>query len=271
MNKPAICKACGKLMGTSDVCPYCGTKRQSLSANVIYLKRSLSTESISFYKLILKITIAMYVIEILVGAFLFKSGLFNVIFSGPPGQALLMLGASSPYVYKLGHWWGPFTATFLHGGLMHIGFNMFALSQIGPLMEHATSRSFFLFTYIITGACGFLLSAYGGSLSVGGSAGLYGLIGCGIVISFILGAGKEDPLFRGLLSWLIYGFIFALLIPGIDHLAHIGGLIGGLATGYLWTKLRTEPWFRGFINKFSIFLLVTTGVAFIHCLITFLG
>ena len=67
---------------------------------------------------------------------------------------------------------------------------MFALYQIGPLIEQATSRSFFIVAYLLTGAGGFALSALGGNLSVGGSAGLYGLIGCGIVISFILEMAK---------------------------------------------------------------------------------
>ena len=270
MNKPTICKSCGRLMGTADICPYCGAKRSSLKTNIIYLKRKISAPGYSYFNLILKVTIGMYILEVLAGMILMRSGIVETIISGPPGQILYLLGASSPGVFSHGHWWGPFTANFLHGGIMHIGFNMFALSQIGPLIEQATTRAFFLFCYLMTGVGGFLLSAYGGSLSVGASASLYGLIGCGIVISFILGQGKDDPLFRGLITWLIYGIIFSLFFPGIDHLAHLGGLISGLAFGYIWTKMRMVIWFRGLTEKASLMLAGATVIGFIHCLVTFL-
>jgi rhomboid protease GluP len=206
----------------------------------------------------------MYIIEVLLGTFMGSGGLLGTIMSGPNSKTLLFLGASSPGVFSHGHWWGPFTATLLHGGLMHIGFNLFALYQIGPLLEQATTKSFFLFTYILTGICGFLLSASMGYLSVGASAALYGLIGCGISISFILGQGKDDPLFRGLVTWLIYGVIFAFLMPGIDHYAHLGGLIGGLGLGFIWTKLRMAVWFRGFTEKVSLIMVLATFIGLIH-------
>ena len=269
MNKPTICKACGKLMGTATHCPYCGAARNSVSTNITYMKRALTSPHTSYYKLILYATLGMYVLSTLVGTFIFKQGLVNALISGPNGYALLFMGASNPNLYDMGHWWVLFTATFLHGGLMHIGFNMFALYQIGPLIEQATSRSFFIVAYLLTGAGGFALSALGGNLSVGGSAGLYGLIGCGIVISFILGNGKDDPLFRGLIQWLIYGFVFALLIPNIDHYAHIGGLLSGLAIGYIWTVARRSLAFRKVTEKLAIGLAIATIVGLIQCIMTY--
>ena len=269
MNKPSICKACGKLMGTATHCPYCGAARNSMASNITYMKRTLSSPTTSYYKLILYATIGMYIIETLVGTFLFKQGLINALMSGPKSGALVFLGASSPNLYEYGHWWVLFTATFLHGGLMHIGFNMFALAQIGPTIEKATTRTFFVLVYILGGAAGFGLSALRGNLSVGGSAGLYGLIGCGIVISFILGNGKDDPMFKVLIQWLIYGFVFALIIPNIDHSAHIGGLLSGLALGYLWTKVRRSIKFRNVIEKLAVAAVIATIIGLIQSIITY--
>ena len=256
-------------MGTASICPYCGTGRNSVKSNVLHFKNAVASSD-SYCDLIFKVTIGMYIIEILTGVFLFGGNIFSTIFAGPNARALLMLGASSPAALS-DNWWAPFTASLLHGGIMHIGFNLFALKIIGPLIEQATTKSFFLLSYILTGASGFVLSAMGGSLSVGASASIYGLLGCGIAISFILGQGKDDPLFRSLVAWLIYGVIFAALIPGIDHLAHLGGLIGGLVMGFIWTKLRAAVWFRGFSEKIALIFVAVTLIGFLNSVIFYFG
>lgn len=267
MNKPALCKVCRKLMGTADVCPYCHTKRQSIKANVSFFTHSITSQS-SYSDMIFKVTVGIFILEVVIAAFVFRAELLSSVMSGPPGGVLLAMGASSPRLF-VGHWWGLLTATFLHGGIMHIGFNMLAFKQISPLIEQVTTKSFFVVVYLLSGAGGFLLSALGGALSVGASAGLFGLIGCGMVVSYILGYGKDDPVFKSLSGWAIFGLIFGFVVPGIDNSAHIGGLVSGAGLGYLWTLMRMKAWFIGLTNKLSIALVVATVIGFIQCIMTY--
>ena len=63
------------------------------------------------------------------------------------------------------------TAMFLHGGLIHIGFNMMVLLDIGPIVEEVYGSARYLFLYMVMGVAGFVLSAYAGSLFGGGQRG----------------------------------------------------------------------------------------------------
>src|SRR5260370_29641491 len=79
---------------------------------------------------------------------------------GVGGEASYRLGMSAPYgIYVQHQWYRLITAMFLHGGLIHIGFNMMALMQLGPALEELYGSSRYFFLYIFTGAFGFLLSS----------------------------------------------------------------------------------------------------------------
>src|SRR5207248_8091634 len=108
---------------------------------------------------------------------------------GVSGQAPYRLGMSQPYgIYVQHEWYRLITAMFLHGGLIHIGFNMMALMQLGPTLEELYGSSRYFFLYIATGAFGFLISSYPfapwlhGSYSLGASGGLLGLVGAMLAI-----------------------------------------------------------------------------------------
>ncbi len=88
---------------------------------------------------------------------------------GLSGETQYRLGMSIPlpYLFLSNEWWRLVTAMFLHGGLLHIGFNMMALMQFGPAIEELYGSARYLFIYVFTGAFGFLLSAYSGQLFAG--------------------------------------------------------------------------------------------------------
>src|SRR5258706_13608934 len=97
---------------------------------------------------------------------------------GMSGAASYQLGASHPYPFFVQHqWWRLVTAMFLHGGLIHIGFNMMSLMQLGPALEVLYGSARYLFLYVVTGALGFMASALTGHFSIGASGALLGLIG----------------------------------------------------------------------------------------------
>lgn len=148
-------------------------------------------------------------------------------------DVLVRMGAKCPLIFA-GEWWRLVTAVFLHGGLLHIGFNMWVLIDLGPEAESLFTMPKFVFLYLVTGIAGYVLSLWWspGGISIGASGALLGLIGVLIGASFHHGAlGREYR--RELARWVIYIFVLALL-PGlnIDNAAHLGGLAAGLVLGY---------------------------------------
>src|SRR5260370_2738470 len=84
---------------------------------------------------------------------------------------------SAPYGIFVQHqWYRLITAMFLHGGLIHIGFNMMALMQLGPALEELYGSARYLFLYIVTGTFGFLVSSFLGTNSLGASGGVLWVI-----------------------------------------------------------------------------------------------
>lgn len=152
------------------------------------------------------------------------------------GRTLYQFGAKWTHdIVVLGQWWRLVTAGFLHGGLLHILMNSWALMDLGAQVEEIYGSARLLVFYYVATICGFFASTFwSASLSVGASAGIFGLIGAMIA----LGARHNSTLgsaVRGLyIRWAIYGLLFGLL-PGlqIDNAAHLGGLAGGFAVAYL--------------------------------------
>jgi len=149
---------------------------------------------------------------------------------------LYRLGDSNPYGIFVGHqWFRLVTAMFLHGGLIHIGFNMMVLMDIGPVVEEVYGSARYLFLYTITGVTGFLLSAVTGHNSVGASGAILGMVGVMIAITTKRGGATMQALRSRLVSWVVTIFVFGFLLRGVDNWAHFGGLAAGFGLGKLFT------------------------------------
>ncbi len=143
-------------------------------------------------------------------------------------------------VREMGEFWRLLTAMFLHGGFIHLGFNMLSLFNIGALVEMMLGHRRFLTVYFLSGLGGSLmsvmLSEYRG-VSVGASGAIFGLIG--VVISiFYQHRKKLSSAGREIWRTLIFSALLTLgigIIPGsiIDNWGHLGGFLVGLALGYV--------------------------------------
>jgi rhomboid protease GluP len=163
------------------------------------------------------------------------AGESSSLFSGIDGRVLLRLGAKFGPLMVRGEWWRLVTAMFLHGGLLHIGFNMWCLVDLGPEAESLFSVQKFIVLYLVTGVFGFIVSLFWSpfGLSIGASGAIVGLIG--ILIGASYHHGQLGKAYRSeLWKWVIY-IVAMMLIPGlgIDNAAHFGGLAAGLVLGYL--------------------------------------
>ena len=128
-----------------------------------------------------------------------------------------------------GDWWRIVTGGFLHGGLLHIAFNMYFVYFLGTLLEPAIGKLRFGALYAVSllgGSLGALLVSYDKPV-VGASGAAFGLLAAGIIV---MRARGIDPMQSGLGMTLVLNLGITFLIPGISIGGHIGGLVaGGLA------------------------------------------
>jgi rhomboid protease GluP len=155
---------------------------------------------------------------------------------GVGGEAQYRLGMSIPlpYLIATNEWWRLITAMFLHGGLIHIGFNMMALMQLGPALEELYGSARYFFLYVVTGAFGFLASAAVGHFSIGASGALLGLVGLMLAITSKRGGTYMRELRSRLISSVAILFVLGFAGVGIDNWAHGGGLAAGFLLGKLF-------------------------------------
>ncbi len=233
--RPKICPACGALVGIKATrCHECGT---SLRFSLVALSKGLS-ELIGGNA---PVTTAMLVANILMfGLSLVRTmslgggGGLSILW-GMGGEPLYRLGESFPWgIFYRHEWWRLVTAMFLHGGLIHIGFNMMVLMDVGPVVEEVYGSPRYFFLYVITGMSGFALSAVHGTPAVGASTALMGLIGLMIAITTKRGGMAMRELRSRLVSWVVSIFVIGFLMPGIDNWGHFGGLAAGFALGKLF-------------------------------------
>jgi membrane associated rhomboid family serine protease len=143
-----------------------------------------------------------------------------------------LIGVANGQYYRL------ITAAFLHAGLLHILFNMFALAQLGPILEPALGRARFLALYLLSALGGSTMSYWlssPGQLGVGASGAIFGLFGAYYIVVRRLG-GETGPI---VVLLVINGVIS--LTPGIDWRAHLGGLITGAVIAAAFAYLPRGP------------------------------
>jgi len=158
-------------------------------------------------------------------------GGFRILW-GMGGETMYRLGASfGPSIFGLHEWYRLVTAMFLHGGLIHIGFNMMALMQFGPALEELYGSARYLFFYVVTGMFGFLVSAALGNYSLGASGALLGLVGLMLAVTTKRGGAYMREIRSRLISSVAILFLLGFSGVGIDNYAHAGGLALGFALG----------------------------------------
>ena len=163
-GRPRLCPACGNLVGsTAKRCHQCGA---SLTFSMAAASRSLGkllpqTAPVSYG--ILGLCCVLYGVSLLATinrtGFEAPTGGLGALFGlgGISGAVLMRMGLSGPF--NLEQPWRFITAIFLHGSLLHIGFNMWVLMDLGPTIEEMYGSARFLFVFIATGVSGYVLSS----------------------------------------------------------------------------------------------------------------
>jgi rhomboid protease GluP len=150
---------------------------------------------------------------------------------------VLAQGALVPAAVAGGEVWLLLTSMFLHSGFIHLALNMLSLYFLGSFVEQTFGRGRFLALYLYSGLAGGIAYLYFGAFdepAVGASGAIFGLLGG--VLGYSLRNGTfswQNPLIRQLLILTALNLYFGFSVPNISNTAHIGGLVGGAAFGWL--------------------------------------
>ena len=150
-----------------------------------------------------------------------------------------LLGGWAPYVgmdpvvgVSAGEWWRLVTGGFLHGGLLHLVFNMFLLWMLGQQLEHLHRPVRYVGLYLGSLAAGSLgvLLMDPMALTVGASGAVFGLMAATVVHQLHRGV---NPWHTGLGGLVVVNLFFTFGRPGISIGGHLGGLVGGAVLAWL--------------------------------------
>ena len=197
-------------------------------------------------KILITINIVIFVLQLVLG--------WDVVAS---------FGANYAPFVKSGKFYVLITSMFIHGNLIHLLFNMYALYIIGPQVESFYGKIKYLAIYFGSGILGALLSDIflQNSISVGASGAIFGLLSSIVYFGYHYRAYLDTVIRSQIMPLIIFNIFLGIVIPNIDTFCHIGGLIGGvlvsMACGIKYKSSKSER-INGFIltTIYTIFLLI---------------
>jgi membrane associated rhomboid family serine protease/Tfp pilus assembly protein PilF len=164
-----------------------------------------------------------------------------------------------------GEWWRLLTCVFLHGGILHIGFNMWCLWQLGALCESLYGHWTYAVVYLVSGVGASVASIIWKPqvLSVGASGAIFGIAGA-LIASFYLGEfslprAAISGVLRSLVMFAGYNLLFGAVSGVTDNGAHVGGLVTGLLLGALMAKIAPDS--RNLPRRIAVLLAGSAVVA----------
>ena len=263
-----VCPSCGSLVGVrDDKCYSCGRSNPGLWGYGP-LVRKLGAD-FGFVPLVIGVCTILYVLTLLTSGRQLQvmPGSFNILV--PSSSALLLFGMSGTVpVFRFGWWWTLLTASWLHGSLLHILFNMYWVRILVPQTAELFGSARTVIIYVVAGACGFLASSVGSLFPIpvlGGAGYTLGASGAilGLVGALVHYGGKSgSSLIRTEATRLALMFIvMGLIMSGTDNYAHLGGFVGGYAVSALFNPLTRE---RGDHMIAAIACIGVTALAFIY-------
>ncbi len=269
-----VCPNCGRLVGVNDAqCLNCGRRNPGLWGFAPALRRW--GVDLRFDNIVIATCVVLYIATLGVdpSAIGFRS-IFSAL--SPSNFSIFLFGASGAVpVYQMGRWWTVLSAGLLHGGLLHLAFNMLWLHQLGPAVAELYGASRAMIVFTVASACGFLLSStvaqyltflprflHGASITVGASAAIFGLLGA--LVYYSRRAGSR-MLGQQAWTWAAALFVSGFILPGVDNWAHLGGYLGGWVTARWLDPLRPE---RGDHHLLALVCLLATIAAVVASVIT---
>ena len=276
-RKSILCPRCRKLVSNYvEECPYCHLKnparKEALFSRLLIFRRS-------YVKTIIIVTIAFFIASYVVPFFISVkvppgSDLFGML-PAPSSVALNLMGWADIRLVLSGQWWVLITAIFLHGGVLHILFNMLWVRDLAPQAEVLFGPHNMFTLYVLSGVAGNLVALFSPVIInmlfstrlayypvVGASGAVFGLMGAIIAFGRSRGGFFGRQMARQIGIWALILIVMGFLFPGISNAAHIGGFIAGYLIARLMF-LQTNP-------ARSTIATVVAAIIMGICLISFL-
>lgn len=242
-----VCTSCGNLVGVSDdKCFHCGRRNPGLWGYASAV-RSLGSD-LGFVQVVIGASAVLYVLTLLLSGG--RIGMQGFGMLSPDVNVLGWFGASGAIpMFIFDRWWTVLSASWLHGSLLHILFNMLWIRQLGPATAEVFGPGRMIIIYTVSGITGFTMSSTAGwylpnvpllggaQITIGASASIFGLLGALVAYGRLGGsaAAQSQALFYAAML-----FIFGLVMAGVDNWAHAGGFAGGYAIAYILDPRRPE-------------------------------
>jgi membrane associated rhomboid family serine protease len=241
-----VCEQCRALTPVNlPHCVACG----ALSVQAMVQQQQVQEEQRFIFAIIdrpISITYAILFLNVLIYLLMVLAAggsyLNNFLYMNDIGT-LIAFGAKTNQLLREGEIFRLITPIFIHGGLLHLASNSYAIWTIGPLVEKLYGSSRFYLIYLLSGIGG-VVGSYIGGLSrpagipgVGASGAIFGLFGVLLVFGYRY-RDELPPNFRqsirsGILPVILINLMIGFSIPSIDNGAHIGGLLTGAALVFL--------------------------------------
>lgn len=251
MTRPSstLCPSCGTLVGVKDPkCLNCGRRNPGMWG-FTHVLRNLG-DDLGFTKLVMWACGALYLASLAADFKGVRTG-GMLSFLSPSLESLFLFGASGALpVFGYGRWWTVLSAAWLHGGVLHILFNLYWVRSLAPGTAQLYGPSRTVIIYVASSVGGFLASSVAGAFlpflpsflrgagfTVGASAPILGLLGALLHYGRRGGSSHVGQQAKSLVIVLL---IFGFIMPGVDNWAHLGGLGGGYLTAKLLDPLKPE-------------------------------
>lgn len=261
-----VCFSCQNLVSAnSETCPHCGQGNPSLWGYARSIRR-LGAD-FGFLQIVTWGCIGLYLAALLIDLQGITSmGLLRLL--SPSAFSLWILGATGSIpLFEDGRWWTVLSAGWLHGGLLHIAFNLIWIRYLMPAVAQAYGAGRLVSLYVLSAVTGALFTSMaaeflpflppilqGAGLSIGASGAVFGLLGA--LVSYGQWSGRQWVLNQAL-GYAAITFVLGFMMSNVDNWGHLGGFLGG----YGLTQL---PWF----NPTRPQRLVDLGIAIVALLLT---
>lgn len=199
-----------------------GMDNQALQRPQFYIERTKPT----FTRILIGINLTVFI-----GMIVYGYLVYGTINGTEDMRVLVDFGAKVGPLVATGQSWRLFTAMFLHIGVLHLLFNLYALYALGPMVEGYFGHVRFLAIYLVGGLFGSLASyAFSPAVSAGASGAIFALAGATTVyfLRYRDNFGAQGrAILQNMLVVIGINLVFGLSARGIDNFAHMGGLVGG--------------------------------------------
>jgi rhomboid protease GluP len=179
-----------------------------------------------------------YFIVILNVIFYIITAILSKNFFNSDINVLISMGAKVNQFISSGQYYRLILCMFLHGGIVHLALNMYALVAIGPLVEKIYGKVRYIFIYFFSGILASVFSyAFSPSISIGASGAIFGLFGATLIFAIKMKNKINKEFIYSIMSVIVVNLVLGFSVANIDNFGHVGGLLGGIISS-LFAKRR---------------------------------